>query len=91
MLVDKFPDIEPQLDFFENAFITADVEIDCKLEWKLRYMVTWLLILIDTDQKMRTIIPKEGVNEKWDQLNQQIVDAEKGFEKHLAHLKKELK
>lgn len=34
MLVDKFPDIEPQLDFFENAFITADVEIDCKLEWK---------------------------------------------------------
>ncbi|GAN01573.1 DNA mismatch repair protein Msh6 [Mucor ambiguus] len=47
---------------------------------------------VDVDyQKIRTMIPKIGMNDEWDSINQQIKDAEKQFESHLLVVKKELK
>jgi len=51
-----------------------------------------ILTLFDaTDQKIRTMIPKNGMNKEWNSINQQIKDAEKQFESHLQVVKKELK
>ncbi|KAK4509250.1 Histone deacetylase hda1 [Mucor velutinosus] len=47
---------------------------------------------VDVDyQKIRTMIPKNGMNKEWNSINQQIKDAEKQFESHLQVVKKELK
>ncbi|KAL9544155.1 hypothetical protein MBANPS3_007766 [Mucor bainieri] len=47
---------------------------------------------VDVDyQKIRTMIPKTGMNDEWDSINQQIKDAEQQFESHLQKVKKELK
>lgn len=37
------------------------------------------------------MIPKTGMNDEWDGINQQIKDAEKQFESHLQVVKRELK
>lgn len=54
-------------------------------------MHTVLTFYIVTDQKIKTMIPKDGMNQEWDSINQQIKDAEKQFESHLKVVKKELK
>ncbi|KAI8969051.1 muts domain V-domain-containing protein [Mycotypha africana] len=42
-------------------------------------------------QKTRTIIPRSGHNERWDELNEQIVEKENEFQDHLKAVKKQLK
>lgn len=44
-----------------------------------------------TDRKVTVIIPKEGVNNEWDDLNEQITSMKTAFNKHLAQMKLELK
>lgn len=37
------------------------------------------------------MIPKDGINQEWDNINQQIKDVESQFASHLQKVKKELK
>ncbi|OAD06817.1 hypothetical protein MUCCIDRAFT_33695 [Mucor lusitanicus CBS 277.49] len=48
-------------------------------------------ITADVDVDCKTMIPKTGMNDEWDGINQQIKDAEKQFESHLQVVKRELK
>ncbi|KAG0167716.1 DNA mismatch repair protein msh6 [Apophysomyces sp. BC1034] len=70
-LIGNFPDINEQLDFFTNAFIIADVDIDY--------------------QKVKAVVPKHGVNQRWDELLAEIQQMEDEFNRHLQQLKKEIK
>ncbi|KAL7314276.1 DNA mismatch repair protein msh6 [Mucor circinelloides] len=47
---------------------------------------------VDVDyQKTKTMIPKNGTNQEWDSINQDIKDLEAQFASHLQVVKKELK
>ncbi|SAM02406.1 hypothetical protein [Absidia glauca] len=70
-LINEFPSLDEQLDYFDNAFIVTELEIDYR--------------------KVTVIIPKEGVNNEWDDLNDQITSMKTAFNKHLAQMKLELK
>jgi hypothetical protein len=37
------------------------------------------------------MIPKEGTNQEWDDLNQQLLDKEKEFQSHLTDVKRQIK
>jgi hypothetical protein len=42
------------------------------------------------DQKTKTIIPKTGFNEEWDDINQKIENLVNQFHTHLTTIKKKL-
>ncbi|KAI9301123.1 muts domain V-domain-containing protein [Cunninghamella echinulata] len=70
-LVENFPALSEHLNYFREAFIVKEMEIDY--------------------QSMSVIIPKDGVNEDWDSINNEIKEMEKNFNDHLTKMKRELK
>ncbi|KAI8643162.1 muts domain V-domain-containing protein [Parasitella parasitica] len=63
--------------------------IDSKLE---HINSSFITADVDVDyQKIKTMIPKDGMNQEWDGINEQIKDVEAQFLSHLQTVKRELK
>ncbi|KAI9278907.1 muts domain V-domain-containing protein [Phascolomyces articulosus] len=72
-----------------KSIINKFPDIDTKLNF-FRHGFVEATVEIDY-QKMKVIIPKSGVNQEYDDLHEQIRQAEKRFDSHLLQKKKELK
>ncbi|KAG2172300.1 hypothetical protein INT43_004842 [Umbelopsis isabellina] len=70
-LVFDFPDLDEQIKYFGEAFVTGEVMLDY--------------------QKITTIIPQPGIEEDWDEIQQQLSDYQKQFQEHLADMKRQHK
>ncbi|OZJ02922.1 hypothetical protein BZG36_04117 [Bifiguratus adelaidae] len=70
-LLNGFPDLTPLLDYFDEAFDLAEVDVDY--------------------QKLRTIIPRPGIEQDWDMVQEELKRIEAAFDEHLQDAKKKFK
>jgi DNA mismatch repair protein MSH6 len=87
-LIDEHPNLDDQLDHFSNGFMIATVDIDCKSYFFFFNTLSSNSYLLD--QKVKTIIPNPGVNEKWDDINNRMKNIEDEFDQHLKEAMKKL-
>ncbi|KAI8335064.1 muts domain V-domain-containing protein [Chlamydoabsidia padenii] len=84
--------LRPLATSFESTLLQSLIAQFPSLDEQLVYFADAFIITeIDIDyRKMKVIIPKKGVNNEWDDLNDEIESLEKTFNKHLAQMKLEL-
>ncbi|KAI8098718.1 muts domain V-domain-containing protein [Halteromyces radiatus] len=72
-----------------KTLVTKFPPINDQLEY---FGGAFIIAEVDIDyQKMTAIIPKQGVNKDWDDINDDLKGLEKAFATHLAQMKLELK
>ncbi|KAL0096441.1 muts domain V-domain-containing protein [Phycomyces blakesleeanus] len=88
--MDTFRNLEKHSSEFTSTLIKKIIRSFPNLEDKLNYFRNaFVMQNLDMDyQKMYAMVPIDGSDEKWDEIQQNIKDIENKFERHLAEISK---